>query len=155
MPHEQQLDRTILHKITALGRSLRWRLVGEGLAWALVAIVAAVFVTLAIDWLMRFEARTIRLGIMLAAAGGVLYVAWRELMSPALVPMDTESLALLAESRFSQLQDRLISALQFQRRGDGRELGESPALIAATAREANTIAAGLNFQEIVERKILL
>jgi len=135
-------------KLAALRRALRGRLAGEGLAWLLITLVAAVFVTLGIDLTLKLS-RSYRM-IMVATALGVLaWMMWRELLAPLFAPMDAEDLALLVERRHTELGDRLISALQFIRCG-GAAPNESHAMVDETVRQANTMAAPLSVTDIVE-----
>ncbi len=140
-------------KLAALRRSLRGRLAGEGLAWLIVALVGAVFVTLGIDYTLRPEDPLYRIAMSCTALAAIAWVAWRELLGPLLAPMDAEDLALLIERRHKTLGDRLISALQFIRSG-GAAPNESHAMVAETVRQANAMAAPVELGGIVERENL-
>ena len=144
------VDREVHAKLSALRRNLRGRLIGEGLAWVLVALVAAAFATLGIDYLLRLE-RPYRIAMASAALLAIAMMIWRELVAPMLAPVRAEDLALLVERRHKQLGDRLISALQFIRTGSATP-NESPAMVAETVRQANTITATLDLADIVERR---
>ena len=139
-------------KLRRLRAALRARLAAEALAWMTLALVALVFVTLAFDYLLRMDRpqRGIVMAVALAAVG---WVAWRRLIAPLLAPMRWEDLALLVERRYVQLDDRLISAIQFAR--PGAAAGASGAMVARVVREANEIALSLQFGRIVERRELL
>lgn len=139
-------------KLAGLRRALRGRLFGEGLAWVIVALVGAVFVTLGIDLTLRLK-RTYRIVMACTAMGAIMWTVWREILAPLLAPMGAEDLALLVERRHKQLGDRLISALQFVRSG-GAAPNESPAMVDATVRQANALAAPLDLGGIVERNDL-
>ena len=146
------VDKTVYSKLAGLKRHLRGRLAGEGLAWMLVTAVAAVFVTLGIDLALDLDP-PYRVAMTCTALAAVAWTLWRELLSPMLVPMGTEDLALLVERRHKQLGDRLISALQFIRPA-GTAHNESPAMVAETVRRANAAAAPLDLGAIVERRNL-
>ena len=135
-------------KLAALRRSLRGRLAGEGVAWLIVALVGAVFVTLGIDYTLRLK-RSYRIATSCAALGVMAWVIWRELLAPLLAPMGTEDLALLIERRHKTLGDRLISALQFIRSG-GAAPNESHAMVVETVRQANAMARPVQLGGIVE-----
>lgn len=135
-------------KLAALRRALRGRLAGEGLAWVLIALVAAVFVTLGIDLTLKLR-RLYRVIMVCVALGGLVWMVWREMLAPLFAPMPAEDLALLVERRHKQLGDRLISALQFVRLG-GASPNESHAMVDETVRQANTMAAPLGVGDIVE-----
>jgi len=139
-------------KLSALRRHLRGRLLGEGLAWVLVALVAAVFATFGIDYVLKLD-RPYRVAMVCAALGIVAWIVWRHVLGPMLAPMKPEDLALLVERRHRQLGDRLISALQFAR-APGAGPNVSPAMVAETVRQANAMAAPLEVDGIVERRNL-
>ena len=149
MPLDSAIDASIRGGLSGLRRALRARLVGEGLSWVVAATVGLVFVTLAFDYSLRLD-RTLRAIIMGAAAAGVGWVAWREVVRPLRVPMGPAALALLVETRFGQLGDRLISAIQFAGAGSVEPLGMSDQMVAAMTQEANQIAESLDFRAIVE-----
>jgi len=135
-------------KLAALRRALRGRLAGEGLAWVLIALVAAVFVTLGIDLTLKLR-RSYRITMVCVALGALVWMMWRELLAPLFAPMTTEDLALLVERRHKHLGDRLISALQFIRAG-GAAPNESNAMVDETIHQANEMAAPLEVGDIVE-----
>ena len=119
-------------KLAGLRAALRRRLASEAAAWMLTCLVVSVFVTLAFDYTLHME-RPLR-GIMMAlAAAAFIWTAYRRLISPLLAPMAGDELALLVESRYDHLGDRLISALQFQRGGNAHE---SDAMILHVMTEA-------------------
>jgi len=133
-----------------LRRLLRGRLVGEGLSWLLVSLVAFIFVTMGLDYWLRLPERPLRAIFMLAGLGPILFIIWRQIVVPLRVPMTVDDLALLVERRYPQLGDRLISAVQFQR-GRGPAGSESLSLVRRMAAEANALAADVSFRAVVER----
>lgn len=139
-------------QLAALKLKIQGRLMFEGVAWVVLALVAAVFVTLGLDYALRLD-RLLRGLLMLAAAGGLAAVVWRQMIWPLRVTMNDEDLALLVERRYGQLGDRLISALQFSK---ARDLppGTSLAMIAQVGVEANELARKLPFEQVVERENL-
>ncbi|MBL7134222.1 MAG: hypothetical protein ISS78_09000 [Phycisphaerae bacterium] len=144
------LQAGIRAKLRTLRRLLRIRLVAEALAWLVVAVIALIFVTMGIDFLLRLPERPLRAGIMIVALTAVAWVAWRQLLWPLRVPMSDDDLALLVERHYAKLADRLISTVQFARWASEASLA-SRAMIARTAQEANQLAAAMNFSKTVER----
>ncbi|MCL2700897.1 MAG: hypothetical protein FWE88_04290 [Phycisphaerae bacterium] len=142
---------TVKGKLRRLASALRGRLAGEGFAWMVLAAVAAVLATLALDWLLRFPV-AIRVALAVVAVAGVGYVAFRFLVRPLLVRMDSDNLALLVEQRNAALGDRLISTLQFERQRTEDRAYVSEAMIQRLAGEANTLADRINFNDVVERR---
>lgn len=153
MPKGNQLQSEILAKLARLQSGLRRRLLGEGLAWVAVSLAGLVLATLGLDYLLRGD-RLVRGMVMTAALAGVGWVAWHHLLAPLRVSMSAKDLALLVESRWSQLGDRFISALQFAEMSDAGELGMSEALIDEVTRQANELVGPLDFGQIVEKKAL-
>jgi len=155
--HEGDLvNPRIRRKLRSLRSALRRRLLGEGMARLLLIVVALAFVTFLLDYMLRpdpqdYAPRFVFLAMML---GGAVWVIWRQLVRPLRVPMGQSALALLVENRYSQLDDRLISAIQFSRQDDMGETGVSEMMIARMAEQANQLAGPLNFKNVVERRNL-
>ncbi len=151
MPEQELVQRGVLGKLARLRRALRARLLGEGVSWLLVTVVALVFATLAFDYVLRLE-RPLRAVLMSLAGAAVLVVLWRHVLSPMRVRMDTADLALLVERRHRELDDRLISALDFARMSDATARGMSEAMIRRSAEQANEMAGPLDFSNLVEKR---
>ncbi|MCE5277286.1 MAG: hypothetical protein ABFD92_02900 [Planctomycetaceae bacterium] len=139
----------LLKKFSSLRRMLRGRLAAEGLAWLVLAVVAAVFVTMGVDFLLRPPERPLRAVFMLAALAGVGVVGWRRLIAPLRVPMSAEDLALLIERGHPQLCDRLISAVQFA--ACGAAPGASEDMVRIVIDQAHAMSAKIDFAPVVER----
>ena len=149
----------IRRKLSGLRRSLRLHLAGEGLAWVALALGALVVVTFALDWgsqRITHQHMTVlqRALILLGCLTGVGVVAWRRLLSPLLVPMRENDLALVVERHYPALDDRLISALQFSAAG-ADTLGASDAMIHEMARQAGELAEPLRFTDPVRKDRLM
>jgi len=158
MPVGALINPSVRSKLSSLRRAIRGRLIGEGLAWVIMALVAMVFVSLAFDYALHLD-RAQRGGMMVLSLAAVSYVAWRELVAPLRVPMGGEDLALLVEffdkKRCGQLGDRLISAIQFDRPGALDSLAASnvsEAMVRRVAQEANALAGELELGPLVERR---
>ena len=142
MPLEDLVTTAVRRRLLALKAALRAHLVGKGLALVLIALVAGVFFSFAVDRKLDME-RSQRAVILAAALAGVGYVLWRFLLRPLGVPMDPEELALVFEHHYPQLDDRLISTLQFSF-ADVERLGSSEGLVREVAKQANAMAGGLD-----------
>jgi len=149
MPFEDLIGRGIRGKLSALKRALRAHLLGRGLSLAIVAMVAGVFFSYVIDRMLDME-RAQRALILAVALAGIGYVLWRFLIRPLRVPMDAEELALVLEDHYGELDDRLISTLQFAR-VDAAATGVSEALIGRVADQANQLADGLDATAPLQR----
>jgi len=142
------LDWEIRRKLAALRRTLRRRLAGEGLGWIVLGLVAVVFVSFGLDRLFHL-AVGLRVAVLAACLGGVVYVAGRFLVRPMRVPMRRDQVALLLEDRYRCLGDRLISAIQLS---DAPPSSGSPAMIRKMAAEANELARPLDIRAVVDAR---
>lgn len=150
MAEGKQLQPRIRSKLRGLRVALHSRLLSEGIAWMIVAAVAMVFLTLLLDYLLRLD-KPLRVATMAACLGYLSWLVWRHVVAPLRVPMDLPALALLVESRYRELGDRLISALQLAGREEVLRIGMSRDMIDRMVDEAGRLAGGLNFGAVVER----
>jgi hypothetical protein len=154
MTDREFLESKVGGKLRGLRRNLRRRLAGEGISWLAMSLVLVVFVTLGLDFLLHLD-RPVRGVIMGMLLCGVAWVIWRQVIAPLCVPMDNEQLALLVEDRYGALGDCLISALQFTRSGAESTPGQSQAMVRLVVAQAGEMAGELDFQEVVERPLLI
>jgi hypothetical protein len=152
MAQRDLIQSDVRGKLASLKASISTRLAMEGAAWVVLVLAAAVAVTFALDFGFRLDDRGVRGTIVGVAMMTVLFVAWLTLARPLLVPMRPADLALLVERKFSQIGDRLISAIQLTGRRDLEAMGISSAMVMKMAEEANTLAAPLPFGEVVNRR---
>lgn len=131
------VSRIVVSKLKTLRILLRLHLVLRGLAWLIFALVVLVFVSLGVDYALHMDGAQ-RAVIMSLLVAGLGYVFWRFLLRPLRVPMDAEELALVIEQYHSELDDRLISLLQFASR-PFQEEGVSETLVRRVADEANAM----------------
>ncbi|MCD4699227.1 MAG: DUF4175 domain-containing protein, partial [Phycisphaerae bacterium] len=135
-------------KLNALKWTLRAHLLGSALAWIVLALVAAVFLTLGIDYALHMD-RAQRGLIAILSLGGVAFVVWRFALRPLRVPMDAEELALVMEKHYSGIGDRLISTLQFAAGGMSTR-GASEVLIRKVADQTGELMENLDARGPVE-----
>jgi hypothetical protein len=143
------LARPTRRKLRRLGGMLRRRLLGEGGAWVILALVGLVLATLALDWTLRLD-RAPRMVVMVVAYVTLAAILWRRLIRPLVAPMNSEALALLVEKANPALESRLISAVQMD--ADELPAGTSRAMVAAMADEANAMVDSIDVRSIVERR---
>ncbi len=151
MPME--IQQTLLNKLAKLRRTIQSRLAMEAVGRLILALAALVAITFAFDYTMHLD--RLQRGVFLAA--GLTAAGWvvlRRLIRPLCVSMDEESLALLVESRYPSLGDRLISALQFRNREAALAAGMSGSMIDVVVAQANDFAGQLEFGKIVEKRAL-
>ena len=143
------LDPRVQAKLRRLRRAIRRRVASEGVAWVLIAAAGVVLATLALDWLLRLE-RPQRALVMAAAAVGLGWLIWSQLVRPLRVRMRPIDLSLLVEQRFEQLQGRLASAVEFA--SAPAPPGISGAMIGRVVARAGQLAATLPFTDVIERR---
>ena len=145
------LDGPVLTRLRSLRGAIRRRLLAEGIAWLLIALVGAVLATLALDWLLRLD-RPQRAVVSGAALVVLLRLLWVRVARPLRAAMGPLDLSLLVERRFPHLQGRLASAVAFA-------AGPVPAtvnaaMVSRVAVDAVDMAGDLRFTDVVERRNL-
>lgn len=146
----QLLQPAVRAKLSGLRWMLRCRLAAEGLAIMLMALVAAVLVSLGMDYTLRLD-RPLRIALTAICGCLIGWVGWRQMLAPLMSPLRDEDLALLIERKWHDLRDSLISTIQF---GRTRRLpiGASVDMIVHTARKANELTMALPFGQVLERR---
>jgi hypothetical protein len=145
-------DAALAGTLGAVRRRLRMRLLAEGVVWLVLILAAGAAGTFCLDYSLRLD-RPLRLGLLCVWSVGVLWVLWKKLLAPLLVPMTEESLAVLLEGRFAELQGRLIGTLQLV--GTAPDAGPvSGAMIGRMAEQARSITGELPVGKLVERRRL-
>jgi len=144
---------TVTRKLGALRRAVAmWFTVDGGarLAWLVVGLVT---LSLGVDRYFRMD-RAQRLIVLLAMVALVGWGIWRWLVRPLGSLPDDEMLAERIQRRYPQLDDALITALQFGRPGTGYSPSASPALVEAAVRQGAARAAPLDFTDVLDRRKL-
>ena len=142
MPSSGLISPTVVSKLKTLRMLLRLHLVLRGLSWLIFGLVVLVFISLGVDYALHMDGaqRAVIMSLLVAGWG---YIFWRFLLRPLKVPMNAEELALVIEQYHAELNDRLISLLQFASRDYKRE-GVSDVLVQKVAQEANALAEKVN-----------
>jgi hypothetical protein len=143
----------------AIIRNLLSRLRGRerflGFAWAVARAVAVCVLLLilccGLDWLIdRYSATPFAVRVLMLNLQVLLAIAGLVLIALPLVKYwSDDALALWIEDRTPSLGHRLISAVQLNRAG-AKTAGMSPELIAATTRQAEEQAAGVDLTQVCE-----
>lgn len=140
--------RTLRPEIKSVLHSLRTKiqiyLLFHGLALALVALCASFLGTLAFDWI-QFQIRKLELPVAfrvvlaIAVLGGICWILANWLILRLLSSKKPHGLALILEKRFPDLNDRLITAVEFS---DGREhVSHTPLSEAMVDHTVSSVAA--------------
>lgn len=122
--------------------------VGTGAGMALSAFVVLLGTLMLLDWWLDcpWWARAVLLVWLLGATG---YLLWRFVIDPVLRQPDDDAVALRVEKAFPQFRSRLISSIQFPRPGV-IPAGGAPSLARMTIAETESMAAPLDFTEVVK-----
>ena len=146
-------ERPMDGKLGSLRWLLRGRLIGEGVGWLVLTLVALIAVSLTMDYLLRLD-RPLRIGLLCVcvAVGG--WALWRAMLAPLCVKLTTLDLAQLVERHYPALQDRLVSALQFRDRQTVLAAGYSGAMMDCVVEQADELTESLNFRSVVETRRL-
>ncbi len=131
-------------KLHALRGHLRRLIVLAGASRVVVALVAALTVSLFLDWSAKL-ATPGRAMLLAASCALALYALWRFLVVPFRVRLGDEELALAVEQRFPALGDRLISTVQL---AAARVSPLSQAMADRLARDTVAEASPLDFAAV-------
>ena len=123
----------VRHRLAAVRRRVRARLLLTGLAWTWGAMFLFAALSLAVDWLLRLS---LPARLALDAAGGVAIalIAYRRLISPLLFHLDDLDLAAVIDRRCPGVGQRVASVLQLPSLLEDRVLA-SPSMVRAAVIE--------------------
>jgi hypothetical protein len=141
--------RQLESRIRALRGSLRRLLALHGCSWVLGLIVPLVILAGFFDWLFQLDS-VIRAVLLAALVGTALYLAYRRVLRPLFVRFADLDIAMRIEERWPGLNDRLASTIQFVRLDATDESHGSPAMRAATIRQAVEEVSSIDFREVIE-----
>jgi hypothetical protein len=146
-----EVSSKVISKLNALRRSISAWMFVRGAAVLLVVIVALLALSLWLDWtwMLDKQQRVICIVIALVLLAFLIY---RHLMKPLAQRMDVDTLALQVEQKHHEMHEGLITALQFSRIKDPRDLGMSPAMVEATIAAGNDAAERTDFRDVLDRK---
>jgi hypothetical protein len=125
----------------------------EGLAAIVIVLGIGFWAGLVIDWL--FEPTTaIRIAMGAVVAVAALAAAWRYIGRRALAPLPSDSLALLVERQYPELDEGLVTTVQAARAHEhpGRDYGRQ--LIAATGRRAAAAIGEVRLRRVFDMRPL-
>lgn len=149
LPQLSQLTSDVVQRLAQLRRQLAVWFWVDGLSRVFWAAIALLAIDLAIDWFFRMDKpqRAVMLALLLSA---IAYVAYRRLFKPLAATISDDALALEVERQNPQLNQSVISALQFSRMDDLDKRGYSPAMVRQTVQRGATASADLNFSAILD-----
>jgi hypothetical protein len=139
-------------KIDALRARVRWLVLVYGLSAVIAAVLGAVIVLGLGDYLVRFQDRGIRVIASLLALGLLAWTTYRYLYLPMTTRLGDAALALRIQERLPQLDDRLVSAVEFLRQSEDDPTAGSAALRRAVIAQATSESERLDFAGTLDRR---
>ena len=138
----------LIESLESLRRRVRLLAATYGLGLVLTAAVAGLVAAVSADWLLNLPAVP-RAVLVLGAAGGVGYAAWRWLVSPLLARLSLNDVAGRVEQTYPQFQDRLRSTVDIL---TGRDLPGSDVMKQRVVSEATRLTQSLDLSRVVQAK---
>ncbi|MFO1052585.1 MAG: hypothetical protein U1F36_10255 [Planctomycetota bacterium] len=149
--HQAEIDRLLGRQ---LGR-IRTRLWVHGTGWIVAAGIAVLVASFLLDYTLRLPA-PVRVTVTLAAVAYLALGVRRRLLSPLSIRLGEKDVALAIESRFPELHQQLVSALELGRtllaRGPSGLRSESPAMVAKVVEGARARAAELPIERVLSSR---
>ncbi len=142
---------TIIHqKLHKLRRSIRQWIWIDGLSQLALWAAIILLVDLGIDRVFRMD-RAQRGVMLLVMLIPIAMVLWWRLIKPLIRTVTDDALAARVEAQHDQLNQQMISALQFARMQEPTRGGASPQLIRETISKGNKISSTIAFDDVVDR----
>ena len=142
-------ERLLESRISALRGQVRRLLVFHGLSWLIAGVVPLVLLAGLADWLFHLDV-FVRLALLLALGAVALWVVFKLVLRPLIVRFADLDIALRIEQRWPGLHDRLASTIQFLRLNPADDRYGSPALRAATIKQAIEETRAIDFREAID-----
>jgi len=144
MPHPLE------NKIHALRARVRRLVVLHGICWVVAAVLATVMVLGSADYLIRFQDRGIRVICSLLVLGALGWTCYRFVHLPLIFRLRDVDLAARVQRRFPDLDDRLVSSVEFLQQSEDEPLAGSAALRRAVIVETTAETERLDFSEALD-----
>ena len=144
MPHPLE------QKIAALRRRVRRMAAVYGLSVVAAALLGTMAALGLIDYLLRFQDRGLRIIASLLMLGVFAWTFYRYVFRALSVRIGDADLALRVQRRFPDLDDRLLSAVEFLHAAEDDPAAGSAALRRAVVAEAAAEAQRLDFSAVLD-----
>ncbi len=141
----------LLDQLRDLRQQVRRLLWLTGFCWALVALLSGALLIGFGDWLLHFDDRGLRSGLLAALLVTVGWLAWRRLIAPLRRPLSNLELSSHLESHFPKLRSRLATAVEFLEHEVSPSVG-SPELQRRLIDQTAIEVRSLNFGEVLDRR---
>ena len=141
----------LLDQLRHLHRQVRRLLWLAGLSWAATALLAGLLLVGLGDWLLHFDDRGVRAGLLVALLVAVGWLVWRRLITPLRQPLSNLELSSHLEQHFPKLRSRLATAVEFLERDVSPQVG-SPELQRRLIEQTTADVKSLDFAEVLDRR---
>src|SRR5690606_27826597 len=106
-----EIPRPVAKKVSRLRLMVRLYSLAEGIAAVAIVLGLGFWAGLAIDWMFEPQP-TVRVAMAVVVAVAALAAAWRYVGRRALAPLPDDSLALLVERQYPDLNEGLVTTVQ-------------------------------------------
>ncbi len=142
---------SLLDQLRDLRRAVRRLLWLNGVSWVIAGLLSGALLIGVGDWLLHFDDRGARAGLLAALLGAVVWLAWRRLIAPLRRPLSNLELSSHLESHFPKLRSRLATAVEFLERDVSPIVG-SPELQRRLIEQTMAEVRSLDFAEVLDRR---
>ena len=139
----------LLDQLRDLHRQIRRLLWLTGLSWALAGLLSGALLLGLGDWLLHFDDRSLRAGLLSALVVAVGWLSWRRLIAPLRRPLSNLELSGHLESHFPKLRSRLATAVEFLEHDVSPSVG-SPELQRRLIEQTAAEVKSLDFAEVLD-----
>ncbi len=138
--------------LSAVRWRIRWLVLLEGIALALICFVVLFWIALAADYLpvkFGFEelSKTARTIILAVSGLALLVIFYSTILKRIFVSLHDRSLSLLVEQKHPQFAESLITTVEFE--SGKSELSQQPSLLELSREKANRLAADVDAQSVL------
>lgn len=144
------MSHPIEQRIRVLRARVRRLVVVYGLSWIVAAVTGAVVVLGLTDYLIRFQDPGLRVICSLLVFGVLGWTGYRCLYLPLFVRLGEVDLALRLQRRFPDLEDRLVSSVEFLKQAEDDPVAGSPALRRAVIAQTTAETERLDFSDVLD-----
>lgn len=139
----------LLDQLRDLHRQVRRLLWLAGIGWVIAGLLSGALLIGIGDWLLHFDDRGLRAGLLLALIVAVGWLALRRLIAPLRRPLSNLELSSHLESHFPKLRSRLATAVEFLERDVSPSVG-SPELQRKLIVQTAADVRSLDFAEVLD-----
>ena len=147
--HQHELPASVEEKLREVRRGIRRYVWLEGLAAIAIAIAAAFWLGLLLDWLFE-PPPGVRIAGMVVVAAAVLWIVYRFLLRRVFVRLSDASIALLMERRFPELGEHMLTAVDMAAPDTDAETYNAE-LVSRTQQAAADAIERVNVAELFRR----